>query len=307
MNKHIEKLKGIAEAMGMAFLYESYPRLNLLLDKFKRVGGEVRMPNNVTLPLCICVQPIAGSWAIHPMAGERRERQDCIVAFADAMPLDFTGEQADAVSESLKGLATEFIDRFLVTCEAYKVPVTILLAKIDLARTQPEAVEEFHAIYESAGYRIIEVSATEGEGVDEVRELLRGKTTLLSGNSGVGKSSFINAIDTSKQVKTGDISRAHQTGMHTTTYAEMYEVENGRIIDIPGIKGFGIIDMEAHEIGHYFPEIFQFSKECRFDDCLHQNEPDCAVRKALQEHKISESRYQSYLSILADISTGKYR
>ena len=96
-------------------------------------------------------------------------------------------------------------------------------------------------------------------------------------------------------------------GMHTTTYAEMYEVENGRIIDIPGIKGFGIIDMEAHEIGHYFPEIFQFSKECRFDDCLHQNEPDCAVRKALQEHKISESRYQRYLSILADISTGKYR
>jgi hypothetical protein len=111
MNRHIEKLKGIAEAMGMTFLYESYSRLNLLLDKFKRVGGEVRMPNNVALPLCICVQPIAGAWAIHPLAGERRERQDCIVAFADAMPLDFTGEQADAISESLKGLATEFIDR----------------------------------------------------------------------------------------------------------------------------------------------------------------------------------------------------
>lgn len=155
MNKHIEKLKGIAEAMGMAFLYESYPRLNLLLDKFKRVGGEVRMPNNVTLPLCICVQPIAGSWAIHPMTGERRERQDCIVAFADAMPLDFTGEQADAVSESLKGLATEFIDRlnasgeyeellnvtYEVGFDRFDASVCLVTIRFNLAPLMGECVE----------------------------------------------------------------------------------------------------------------------------------------------------------------------
>lgn len=202
----------------------------------------------------------------------------------------------------------EFVDRFLVTAKAYGVPVVLVVNKIDLLGEEDSAyLDAYCYLYRSLGYTVVATSLYNGDGVDSLRELMKNKISLLAGNSGVGKSSFINAIDTSKQVKTGDISRAHQTGMHTTTYAEMYEVENGRIIDIPGIKGFGIIDMEAHEIGHYFPEIFQFSKECRFDDCLHQNEPDCAVRKALQEHKISESRYQSYLSILADISTGKYR
>ena len=147
--------------------------------------------------------------------------------------------------------ATEFIDRFLVTCEAYKVPVTILLAKIDLARTQPEAVEEFHAIYESAGYRIIEVSATEGEGVDEVRELLRGKTTLLSGNSGVGKSTLVAAVEPGLDIRTGEISQSHHKGKHTTTFSTMYPLsDGGYIIDTPGIKGFGLIDIEDAEQRH---------------------------------------------------------
>ena len=161
--------------------------------------------------------------------------------------------------------ATEFIDRFLVTCEAYKVPVTILLAKIDLARTQPEAVEEFHAIYESAGYRIIEVSATEGEGVDEVRELLRGKTTLLSGNSGVGKSTLVAAVEPGLDIRTGEISQSHHKGKHTTTFSTMYPLsDGGYIIDTPGIKGFGLIDIEDAELAHYFPEMMRFLPECRF-------------------------------------------
>ena len=159
--------------------------------------------------------------------------------------------------------AKEFIDRFLVTCEAYKVPATILLAKIDLARQRPEEVEEFHAIYESAGYRIIEVSATEGEGVDVVRELLRGKTTLLSGNSGVGKSTLVAAVEPGLDIRTGEISQSHHKGKHTTTFSTMYPLsEGGYIIDTPGIKGFGLIDIEDAELAHYFPEMMRFLPEC---------------------------------------------
>ncbi|MBO4992998.1 MAG: ribosome small subunit-dependent GTPase A, partial [Alistipes sp.] len=174
--------------------------------------------------------------------------------------------------------AKEFIDRFLVTCEAYKVPATILLAKIDLARQRPEEVEEFHAIYESAGYRIIEVSATEGEGVDEVRELLRGKTTLLSGNSGVGKSTLVAAVEPGLDIRTGEISQSHHKGKHTTTFSTMYPLsEGGYIIDTPGIKGFGLIDIEDAELAHYFPEMMRYLPECRFYNCSHTHEPHCAV------------------------------
>lgn len=200
----------------------------------------------------------------------------------------------------------EFVDRFLVTAMAYAVPVVMVVNKIDLLEDLAY-LQAYCYLYRSLGYQVIATSLQTGEGVEELKQMMKGKVSLLAGNSGVGKSSFINAVDASLQVKTGDVSKAHQTGMHTTTNAEMYQVAGGRIIDIPGIKGFGIIDMEAHEIGHYFPEIFRFSKDCRFSDCLHQNEPDCAVRKALLSHQISESRYQSYLSILDDISSGKYR
>ncbi len=152
--------------------------------------------------------------------------------------------------------ALEFVDRFLVTCEAYKVPVTILLAKIDLARQHPEAVEEFYSIYEKAGYKIVEVSATEGEGIETVRELLRGKTTLLSGNSGVGKSTLVAAVEQGLDIKTGEISQSHHKGKHTTTFSTMYPLaEGGYIIDTPGIKGFGLIDIDDAELAHYFPEM----------------------------------------------------
>lgn len=202
--------------------------------------------------------------------------------------------------------AMEFVDRFLVTCEAYKVPVTILLAKIDLARQHPEAVEEFYSIYEKAGYRIIEISATEGEGVDEVRELLHGKTTLLSGNSGVGKSTLVAAVEPGLDIKTGEISQSHHKGKHTTTFSTMYPLaEGGYIIDTPGIKGFGLIDIDDAELAHYFPEMMRYLPDCRFYNCSHTHEPGCAVVEAVKRGEIAYPRYESYLKIMDE--DDKYR
>ena len=202
--------------------------------------------------------------------------------------------------------ALEFVDRFLVTCEAYKVPVTILLAKIDLARQNPEAVAEFHAIYEGAGYEIIEVSATEGEGVEQVRELLRDKTTLLSGNSGVGKSTLVAAVEPGLDIKTGEISQSHHKGKHTTTFSTMYPLaEGGYIIDTPGIKGFGLIDIDDAELAHYFPEMMRYLPDCRFYNCSHTHEPHCAVVEAVKRGEIAYPRYESYLKIMDE--DDKYR
>ena len=202
--------------------------------------------------------------------------------------------------------ANEFVDRFLVTCEAYKIPVTILLAKIDLARKRPELIEEFRSIYESAGYPIVEISATEGEGVERVKELLRGKTTLLSGNSGVGKSTLVQAVEPGLDIRTGEISQSHNKGKHTTTFSTMYPLsEGGFIIDTPGIKGFGLIDIEEAELAHYFPEMMRFLPECRFYNCSHTHEPHCAVVEAVERGDISYSRYESYLKMNDDDE--KYR
>ena len=202
--------------------------------------------------------------------------------------------------------AREFIDRFLVTCEAYKVPVAILLAKADLARQRPDEVAAFRAIYESAGYPIIEVSALQGEGVDKVRELLRGKTTLLSGNSGVGKSTLVAAVEPGLDIRTGEISQSHHKGKHTTTFSTMYPLsEGGFIIDTPGIKGFGLIDIEENELAHYFPEMMRYLPECRFYNCSHIHEPHCAVVEAVERGEIAYSRYESYLKIMDD--DDKYR
>ena len=202
--------------------------------------------------------------------------------------------------------APEFIDRFLVTCEAYKVPVTILLAKADLARTVPEAMAAFHDTYERAGYRVIDVSATEGEGVDTVRNLLRGRTTLLSGNSGVGKSTLVAAVERTAEVRTAEISRSHHKGRHTTTFSTMYPLsEGGYIIDTPGIKGFGLIDIDDAELAHYFPEMMRWLPECRYYNCSHTHEPHCAVIEAVERGDIALSRYESYLKILDE--DDKYR
>ena len=191
---------------------------------------------------------------------------------------------------------TEFVDRFLVTCEAYKVPVTILLSKLDLQ--DAEAVAEFRAVYEGAGYRVLEVSVREGRGVEEVRELLAGRTALVSGNSGVGKSTLIQAIDPSLDIRTGEISESHHKGRHTTTFSTMYPLAGGgAVIDTPGIKGFGLIDIDEAELWHYFPEMMRVAPACRFYNCTHTHEPGCAVTEAVKAGEIAWPRYESYLKI----------
>lgn len=191
---------------------------------------------------------------------------------------------------------TEFVDRFLVTCEAYKVPVTILLSKLDLQ--DAEAVAEFRAVYEGGGYRVLEVSVREGRGVEEVRELLAGRTTLVSGNSGVGKSTLIQAIDPSLDIRTGEISESHHKGRHTTTFSTMYPLAGGgAVIDTPGIKGFGLIDIDEAELWHYFPEMMRVAPACRFYNCTHTHEPGCAVTEAVKAGEIAWPRYESYLKI----------
>lgn len=203
----------------------------------------------------------------------------------------------------------EFIDRFLLTANAYHIPVVIVLNKVDILDEDEMALAEaIKGLYEkNLGYKVIFSSTVSGEGVVEVKEMLAGKLSLFSGNSGVGKSSLLNVLEPSLGLKVGDVSRQHQTGMHTTTYSEVFDIAGGKVIDSPGIKGFGIIDMEAAEISKFFPDIAKFALECRFDDCKHLNEPSCAVLKALEEQKIAASRYNSYKSILLDLDEKKYR
>ena len=206
--------------------------------------------------------------------------------------------------------STTFIDRFLATAEAYRVPVTIVINKVDLLESADdrELLEAVRYLYDSIGYDVIEVSAKTGEGMDELKSRMAGKISLLSGNSGVGKSTIINAVLPDLKVRTAAISDMHDTGMHTTTFSEAFELpEGGWLIDTPGIKGFGTIDFDKYEIAHFFPEIFEVSRECRYGDCTHTREPGCAVLKALEDHRIAQSRYASYLSILDDTNPDKYR
>lgn len=205
---------------------------------------------------------------------------------------------------------TVFIDRFLVSAEAYRVPVCIVFNKIDLYDEDDlEYVNGLIHLYQTIGYTCLKASLTNNIGIQELKETVKDKVSLLAGHSGVGKSLFINVVtgDDYKR-KVGDISAYHQMGMHTTTYSEMIEIEGGGfIIDTPGIKGFGTVSMTREEVSHYFPEIFKFSHKCFYNNCMHLNEPRCAVTDAVENHYISESRYHSYLNILEDIEEGKYR
>lgn len=204
---------------------------------------------------------------------------------------------------------TIFIDRFLATAEAYRIPVKLIFNKIDVYdEDDTRYLDALIHLYSHIGYSCFKVSAKEGIGIETLKKELAGKVTLLSGHSGVGKSTLINALLPGTETKTGAISSYHNKGMHTTTFSEMFPVEeNGYIIDTPGIKGFGTFDMEEEEIGHYFPEIFQTSADCKYSNCTHRHEPGCAVRRAVEEHLISESRYTSYLNMLEDKEEGKYR
>lgn len=213
--------------------------------------------------------------------------------------------------------STTFIDRFLASAEAYRVPVILVFNKTDLLNEEERHYQEMMIdLYETIGYECHAISAIEGNGVETLKERLVGKITLLSGNSGVGKSTLINRILPHANLRTAEISDAHNTGMHTTTFSEMIPLDSqsskakgqrGWLIDTPGIKGFGTFDMEREELTSYFKEIFEYSKQCRFSNCTHTHEPGCAVLKAVEDRYIAQSRYQSYLSMLNDKDENKYR
>ena len=210
--------------------------------------------------------------------------------------------------------STTFIDRFMCTAEAYGVPAVLVVNKTDLLSDPDsrELLDGMAYLYRSIGYPVIGVSAKTGQGMDSLRDLLRDKITLLSGNSGVGKSTILNAVVPDACARVGAISDVHHTGMHTTTFSELYHLPGGgSIIDTPGIRGFGTIDFNRYEVAHYFPEIFRISRNCRFDNCTHTHEPGCAVRRAVEDALISQSRYAAYLSVLEDATEGagsdKYR
>ncbi len=210
--------------------------------------------------------------------------------------------------------ATTFIDRFLATAEAYRVPAVIVINKMDIYdEDEKRYANNLALLYRHIGYPVHLISVETKDSIEDFQRVLYGKTTLLAGNSGVGKSSLINLLVPEAAAKTAEISDTHDQGTHTTTFSEMYEIpsdserHNSYLIDTPGIRGFGTIEFEKETVGHYFKDIFSISSDCRFGNCTHTHEPGCAVLQALAEHRISQSRYDSYLSILEDETEGKYR
>jgi len=251
-----------------------------------------------------------------PVVGAIEPRKNYIIRRASNLSKEFqiiaaNLDQAVLVATLINPeTSTTFIDRFLATAEAYQVPAVLAFNKVDLLTTGDlrQQLEDLKALYERIGYPVITMSATTGEGADSLRDILSGKMSLLSGNSGVGKSSIINLLVPEAHVKVGDVSHTHHKGMHTTTFSELLDLPGGgAIIDTPGVKAFGTIDFERAEVAHYFPEIFRISGDCRFNNCTHTHEPGCAVLAAVERGDISRSRFVSYLSILDEDPNNKYR
>ena len=272
----------------------------------------------------IVQQPTANSQQPTAFIEEIEDRQNYIIRKASNLSKQShiiaanVDQTALVVTISHPETSTTFIDRFLASAEAYRVPVLLIFNKTDIYdEADNRYLQAITSLYESLGYPCLHCSASTGEGIDAIRQALQGKTTLFSGNSGVGKSTLLNQLIPEANAKTAEISMSHDTGMHTTTFSEMFTMPptlnsqlstlNSYIIDTPGIKGFGTFDMERAEVAHYFREIFQIGQDCRFGDCTHTNEPGCAVLQAVKEHRIAQSRYASYLSMLEDKNAEKYR
>jgi len=303
----------VVKHTGSHYLVSNLPEWSLITCVLR---GKLRLKEGVT------TNPVAvGDHVLYEMEGEGRgviteilPRKNYIIRKSTNL-----SRQAHIIASNLDQVFLivtlnfpqtkfEFIDRFLVTCEAYKVPVKIIINKIDLlTRDYENSLEMFRHIYnESAGYQIIEVSGLKGVNIESVRSECRGKLSLFSGISGVGKSSLINSLDPMLALKTGEISDYHKQGKHTTTFYEIHPLTGGGfIIDTPGIKGFGLIEMAKEELSHYFPEMFRLLDHCRFAPCTHTHEPGCAVKAAVEDGSITEERYVSYLSMLE--GEDKYR
>lgn len=272
----------------------------------------IRSTNPIAVGDRVCIVPNAEGTAF---ITEIEDRKNYIIRRASNLSKQshIIAANVDAcmlvVTVNYPETSTTFIDRFLASAEAYRVPVNLVFNKVDLySEDELRYLDGLVNLYTHIGYPCYRISAANGEGVDALKEDLQGKITLFSGHSGVGKSTLINYLLPDQQLKTGEISSVHNKGMHTTTFSEMYPLgENGYIIDTPGIKGFGTFDMKDEEVGHYFKEIFEFSARCKYGNCTHRHEPGCAVREAVENHYISQSRYNSYLNILEDKEGGKYR
>lgn len=272
----------------------------------------IRSTNPIAVGDRVCIVPNAEGTAF---ITEIEDRKNYIIRRASNLSKQshIIAANVDAcmlvVTVNYPETSTTFIDRFLASAEAYRVPVNLVFNKVDLySEDELRYLDGLVNLYTHIGYPCYRISAANGEGVDALKEDLQGKIALFSGHSGVGKSTLINYLLPDQQLKTGEISSVHNKGMHTTTFSEMYPLgENGYIIDTPGIKGFGTFDMKDEEVGHYFKEIFEFSARCKYGNCTHRHEPGCAVREAVENHYISQSRYNSYLNILEDKEEGKYR
>jgi len=273
----------------------------------------LRCTNPVAVGDMVQVQDKGGD---APVVGDIEPRRNYIIRRASNLSKEFQIIAANldqavlVVTLTNPVTSTTFIDRFLATAEAYRVPAVLAFNKVDLLNTDAlcHELQELSQLYQSIGYPVVMMSATTGEGADALRHVLAGKMSLLSGNSGVGKSSIINLLVPNAHVKVGDVSHTHHKGMHTTTFSELLDLPGGgAIIDTPGVKAFGTIDFERAQVAHYFPEIFHVSAQCRFNNCTHTHEPGCAVLAAVERGEISLSRYTSYMSILDEDPNNKYR